>query len=666
MNILYWVASISLVFAVPNPVLPGIADAGVLRYAGTYYLMGVGTHGDVYTSKDLVHWVPAGHAFSMDNAWATGPASADSEIHACDLMLRNGVFHLYWSVNHGELRQIGHATADTPLGPYHEPVRETPFDGRIDPQCFQDEDGRLYFYTVKFSRGNVIWGQPMTGPWALAETPTRMLWALQDTWECLDLSGEKTPIQVNEGPFAAKYRGRYYLLYNANHTAPRYGHYALGAAEADTPLTFSNEGKYGFPVLRSNRDPGYVGLLPPDNVPEVKNCGQPNLLRGPNGVEWWLIYFADCGRRSQCIDRVHFFGRELYVEGPTSVSESGYHPLPAMPSFLDLFEEEEPTASRWKLDGAWRKEGGALRVPAGAVAACACPQRAPVRNYLIETTLRYRGEAAGNLGVIAWENARGANARIGLKREKNAVFFSLYGRGAGMEQQMALPGDFNWNGQHVLRVENNEGDLEILLDGIRYPLPEAHIPDYESGTAGLFAEGCGADVESFALTRGWDEWGHAVTGWADPSGKSADVDANGVYLEADASIFKGELLPQYEFAVQFSGKGEGGLYPVYVDEENFLQVSVDADFTQLRATGKRQGQALPERLFAIRPRLHRVHPVSENGNNLRAVKLKERVILFAEGLELGEIEGAWPDSRVGLFAKDGRCSFDGITVYELP
>ena len=122
----------------------------MFQHAGVYYLMGVGTSGGMYTSRDLMHWSGPEHAFSMNNAWTSGPAAADTEIHACDMVLRNGVFHLYWSVNHGPLRQIGHALADTPPGPYREPVTEVPFDGRIDPQCFQDEDSRLYFYTVKY------------------------------------------------------------------------------------------------------------------------------------------------------------------------------------------------------------------------------------------------------------------------------------------------------------------------------------------------------------------------------------------------------------------------------------------------------------------------------------------------------------------------------------
>jgi hypothetical protein len=37
---------------IPNPVLDDVADSGVLKYNGGYYLMGVGTDGDMYASPN--------------------------------------------------------------------------------------------------------------------------------------------------------------------------------------------------------------------------------------------------------------------------------------------------------------------------------------------------------------------------------------------------------------------------------------------------------------------------------------------------------------------------------------------------------------------------------------------------------------------------------------
>ncbi len=647
----------------PNPVLLDTADAGVFKYAGQYYLMGVKTSGGMYLSDDLVHWSGPEHAFSMDNAWATGPAATDDNIHACDMLLRNGVFHLYWSVNHGDLRQIGHAVADVPKGPYKETVRDAPFDGRIDPQCFQDDDGKLYFYTVRFTDGNVIWGQPMASPWTLTGQPKALLSASLVAWETLDFP----PQSVNEGPFVVKYRDRYYMVYNANHTSPQYGHYALGVAEADTPLGFTNAGKYTFPVLRSNRDPKHANVVVGDALPEVKNCGQPTLLRGPNGIEWWLVYFADqAGHRSQCIDRVHFFGHELYAEGPTAAETPGYHPAPAMPSFRDLFEGGEPLATGWNLEGDWNWTQGALHGSADSNTAVAHARTAEARNFLLETTLRYQGRDSGRLGVLAWDDGKAASLRIGIDRAQSAAFYSLQQGKHRTEHLTPLPSDFNWAGPHALRIENNEGTFEVRLDSILLDIPSASVPEYGAGTAGLFAEGCSACFESFTLTRGWDEWGCRIRGWRSRTGQFGNTGGDGIVLGTGQSLFKGDPLPQYEFSVQTEAANEGGIYPVYVDEENYLQASADEGFTQIRVTGKRQGQAMPERSFPVRPRIHRAHEAGGNGNNLRVVKLKDRVLFFAEGHELGEVEGNWPDSRVGLFSGKGTCAFDGLMFYELP
>lgn len=648
--------------AAPNPVLPGVADAGVFCYGGKYYIMGVGTSGNLYTSSDLVHWSGPDHAFSMNNTWATGLAGTDDNIHACDLVLRNGVFHLYWSVNHGDLRQIGHAVADTPAGPYREPVTGTPFDGRIDPHCFQDDDGRLYLYTVKFTMGNVIYGQPMDSPECLAGTPESLLTALPKTWETLDTP----PTAVNEGPFVVKYRDRYYLIYNANHTSRRYGNYALGVAEADSPLDFHNNSKYPFPVLRSNHDLKHAGIAIPGGLPEIKNAGQPNLVRGPNGIEWWIVYFADRGQRSQYIDRAHFFGRELYIEGPTCPETPGYHPAPALPSFQDLFDGDRTPETRWHLDGNWRLKDGALHVADAGKTAVARVKFPGSRCYVLETALQYHGEGSGRFGVLAWDNGQDARLRIGLDPEKNTAFYELRQGEHKRGHSLPLPANFNWEGPHTLRVENNDGAFKVYLGAVLLDMLHAPIVGHRPGGAGLFAEGCSPSFDSFVVTRGWDEWDRDIRGWRTPSGHLVCSETRGLRLKTGQSVFKGDALPCYEFSAQLQGGAAGGLYSVYVDDANYLCLAVDKEFTAVALFGKQKGKAVEERTFPIYPRIHRAYDASETGNNLRIVKLEDKVILFAEGLELGEILGSWPDARVGLFAGDEPCIFNGITVYELP
>ena len=92
-------------------------------------------------------------------------------------------------------------------------------------------------------------------------------------------------------------------------------------------------------------DTGNTGAAPEI----VWTPGQPNILRGPNGLEWWLIYMANDNAlsRSQYADRVHFHGDKLTVDGITHSNNPGYHPVPALPAYGDVFDNEDGK-SKWK------------------------------------------------------------------------------------------------------------------------------------------------------------------------------------------------------------------------------------------------------------------------------------------------------------------------------
>src|SRR5699024_508797 len=83
------------------------------------------------------------------------------------------------------------------------------------------------------------------------------------------------------------------------------------------------------------------------------NPGQPNIVRGPNGFEWWLVYFAVKNGlpKGQFINRVHFLGDRLYVDGITGSNTPGYHPEPTAPTFQSLFNEAsfQDERSKWNL-----------------------------------------------------------------------------------------------------------------------------------------------------------------------------------------------------------------------------------------------------------------------------------------------------------------------------
>ena len=811
-------------YAAPNPVLPGVADAGVIRFNGAYYLMGVGTDGAFWRSRDLKNWDGPHHAFSMDNDWATGDAGKDREIHACDIALHNGTFHLYWSVNYRLLRAIGRAVSDSILGPYVEPEREHPFDGRIDPHLFVDDDGSCYFYTVKFTDGNVIYGQPMAGPDRLIGDAKPLLSAVPDTWEFMDH-------KVNEAPCVVRYRGLYYMLYNGNHTGLEYGNYAIGCAVADDPLGFSNDGKYPYYLLRDNwrrigehasvlsplsRDEGvlwkYMTDAPDetwhhpayedddwleapgpfgnpdlfmlggairthwdtdnvrlrrsfvlDEVPEdgdlyvlinhdadaevffngvsacrvtgfsggyalhpvsasartalrrgdnlmavhcahdgrgaqyidaglylfqpgtaepvIFNCGQPNLVRGPNGFEWWLVYFAVYNgdpQRGQAVDRVHFLDRELYVEGPTSGATPGAWQLPAAPTFSDHFDGDH-LSDPWQTgSGDWRLEDGCLGQldPEGLHRNHI---QLPVHtHYLFETGFRFLGEEGSQVGIIAWERAPEQALYIGFDRKENTWFWVHRHEFVVRSEVFHLPDQFNWDGWHAVRIEKNESHFKLYINNIPAPgNPVILLPDAGAGRAGLVTRNSAAAFDGVVFTAGWDEHGEDIRGWGDgvdgtPRTGVWGSGAQGLVVEptnGEARSFKGDLLQDFEWSVQVvpdrpEANAEFGAYACYQDIRNHVRVSLDAAMAHLIVTERWQGVALPDRVIPVRLREDRLQPPEESGINLRFVRAGEALSIYADGREAVTLHGAWPPAQVGLFAQNTVCRFNGITLYE--
>ena len=78
-----------------NPVIKRVADAGVLKYAGKYYLGGVATHGDFYVSSDLTHWDQRIHVFDLDNKWTHGTGAATIKFMPMILLTAMACFICY-------------------------------------------------------------------------------------------------------------------------------------------------------------------------------------------------------------------------------------------------------------------------------------------------------------------------------------------------------------------------------------------------------------------------------------------------------------------------------------------------------------------------------------------------------------------------------------------
>jgi hypothetical protein len=592
------------VSAVPNPVLVptrgNAADCGVMKFNGEYYLIGNSLAGDMFVSRDLVHWGNRTHVFSMHNNWTPGDTSTDRNINACDPSYFNGIFNLYWSVDRGSrgVVQIGHAISDKPLGPYHEPETNHWFASKIDAHLFCDDDGSFTFYSVKFGAGNEIWGQPALDPSTLTGEPRRLLTATPHSWERLDDRD-----RVNEGPFVFKYRGLYYMIYNANHGAK--GHYALGCAVASAPLAFTNSDKYPDPVVeKAFPAPGH----------RLTSPGQPTVVSGPNGFEKWLVYFleVDGARREQAIDRVLFFDQRLYVDGPTSIASRGYHPVPSEPTVPDLFDAPDgsPLASHWRPEGGqWLTKDKSAEQNQADGRAISLLESSKASQYLAEVNVKLLDGAGSEAGLIAYWKDSANWMSVTLDAGRHTWNIRKTENSLESVVRTALPPNFNFQVWHDLRVEKNGPDFKISIDDRAAPGTALPIATAFNGTGvpGLFTDSARAGFAGFIYTIGWDETGAAIRNWGDGLNGAAQRGAWSIVPQGLAQsnttgpgrIFKGDAAEEYEFSAQLTQDSQPekagatmGMLPVYVDDQNYLQADVDLARGELRVSGRKAGTIL--------------------------------------------------------------------------
>ncbi len=164
----------------------------------------------LYSTTDMVNWTdhgsPAGYkTFS----WGTGDAWAPHGV------ARNGKFYLYVPINNSTGSKIGVAVADSPSGPFKDPLGKALIasgGGNIDPTVFIDDDGQAYLY----------WGNPD-------------LYYAKLNEDMISIQGSPTKVNLTtagfgvrsktdratayeEGPWFYKRGELYYLVYPADST----------------------------------------------------------------------------------------------------------------------------------------------------------------------------------------------------------------------------------------------------------------------------------------------------------------------------------------------------------------------------------------------------------------------------------------------------------------
>jgi hypothetical protein len=168
-------------------------------------------------------------------------------------------------------------------------------------------------------------------------------------------------------------------------------------------------------------------------------------------------------------------------------------------------------------------------------------------------------------------------------------------------------------------------------------------------------------------TIGWDEYDSGIQSWGASTGGAPTVgswtySSGGITQSLTGGInriFKGDLMPQYEFSAQVtkSGSVDGsmGIMPVAIDSSNYLGAEIDLAADKLFIYGLNNGVSIPYQDANV---------ADSTTYNLRAVKLSDRIILFVNGQEKLTVYQTFALSQVGLTAQNMAAQYNGILVYQ--
>ncbi|MEM7312887.1 MAG: family 43 glycosylhydrolase, partial [Planctomycetota bacterium] len=314
-----------------NPVQAACADPGMILHDGTYYAFCTYTPDfpkmprgiRLYTSKNLAEWEDKGFAITADKSWG------ESRFWAPDVIEKDGEFYLYYAAD----TRICVAKASHPGGPFTQ-IGDSPMEPdsiRIDAHVFKDDDGKCYFYYVKFNRGNEIWGGELNDDMVTVKPDSlRLMVKPHQAWE-------QHRGRVVEGPEILKHNGTFYLTYSGSHfESPNY---AVGYATSDSPL--GPWKKYAHnPVMKSTA--------------YAHGTAHHDFTTSPDGSERFIVYhrhfsLAETEPRQMAVDRVRFVAQPegpalLEIHGPTASPQ----PLPSgapesskkRPNFVMLYIDD--------------------------------------------------------------------------------------------------------------------------------------------------------------------------------------------------------------------------------------------------------------------------------------------------------------------------------------
>jgi arabinoxylan arabinofuranohydrolase len=197
----------------------------------------------LYTSTDMVNWTDHGVVASLkDFKWVT----VDNGAWAPQCIFRNNKFYMYCPMPNGT--GISVLVSDSPYGPFKDPIGKALINNGpqdIDPTILIDDDGQAYLY----------WGNPELWYVKLNEDMISYSGEPKKMPEFVKIKGEKDLFHYQEGPWAWKRNGHYYMAY-ASTCCPEGIGYAMSSSPTG-PWEYKGQIMDGDPRSSGNH-PGII------------------------------------------------------------------------------------------------------------------------------------------------------------------------------------------------------------------------------------------------------------------------------------------------------------------------------------------------------------------------------------------------------------------------
>lgn len=254
-----------------------LADPTIFYYDGTYYMYGTGIAGNndgipVLQSKDMRNWeIPANtlEGYALKNGVSTYGTQG---FWAPQVFKRDDSFYMFYTAN--EYNAV--AKSASPTGLFTQDNIATLISDRrqIDAYILFDDDGKAYYYHVRFTNGNEIWVAEIKDDFSgIYENTLTKCISITEPWE---YTGSFPNTRVIEGPTVVKRDGKYFLFYSGN--GFRSIDYSVGYAVSDSP--------YG-PWTKPAGNP----IISRHNIPGEYGTGHGDLFQDAEG-NWHYVFHA--------------------------------------------------------------------------------------------------------------------------------------------------------------------------------------------------------------------------------------------------------------------------------------------------------------------------------------------------------------------------------------